>query len=137
MIFKRLSLLTSVLAIAFAGNATFSFAKTYNAKVRSGKATQLYRFSVYDTRDCGSLAYPKTSFKTTSNGSMTVKKFTGRLKIKGHCNGKIAKGMAVYYKSRSGFRGRDKVTIYFSFPAGADGTGYNNVERIIYNINVK
>ena len=103
MIFKRVFIFATVLAIVIAGNIAHSFAKTYNAKVRSGKTTQIYRFSVFDQRDCGALAYPKTSFKTTSNGTITVKKFTGKLKLKGRCNGRIAKGMAVYYKSKNGF----------------------------------
>ena len=137
MNFKNTFILIAGLAIASTGNIATSFAKTFNGKARSGKVTQLYRFSVYDQRDCGSLAYPKVQFKKPKNGTITVKKFTGRLKLKGRCNGKVAKGMAVYYKSRSGFRGNDKATVYFSYPVGADGSGYNNVNRVNFNINVK
>lgn len=137
MNFKRLFVSSALALTLVAGTALSSFAKTYNSKVRSGKPTQIFNFSVFDPRDCGAMAYPKVEFKKPTHGTITIKRFRGKLTNKGHCNGKLAKGMAVYYKSDRGYRGVDKAKVYFSFPRGVDGSGYNNVHSYNFNINVK
>ncbi len=83
------------------------------------------------------MAYPKVEYKKPAHGTITIKKFRGKLPGKGHCKGKVAKGMAVYYKSKRGYRGADKAKVYFSFPRGVDGTGYTSVRVFNFNINVK
>ena len=137
MNFKNIFILIAGLAIASTGNIATSFSKTYKSKVRSEKSTQIFNFSVFDPRDCGAMAYPKVEFKKPAHGTITVKRYRGKLNNKGHCNGKLAKGMAVYYKSDRGYRGADKAKVYFSFPRGVDGGGYNNVSSFNFNINVK
>ncbi len=135
--------------LAFAATAIFftagltisSMAQTISGKVRSGTEVRIYNISLYDKRDCGALAYPKVRFNQPVNGTIRVKKYTGKLtskKFKGsYCYGKTAKGMAIYYRSKRGFRGLDRARINISFPAFADGSGFDNVKSLKFNITVK
>jgi len=133
--------LTFVAAAFIASVVIPAAAQTINGNVRSGKEVRIYNFSAYDPNDCGALAYPKVSFKQPANGSLRIKKYVGKLigkKFKGSfCYGKTAKGLAVYYRSNRGFRGLDRARVSFSFPAFVDGSGYDNVKSLKFNITVK
>jgi len=121
MNFKKLFVLISVLAIALTGNIASSLAKTYNITVKSGRTHELVRFSVFNQSDCGAAAYPKFKIFQPAHGTLTVKKFRGKLTVKGHCRGKLAKGMSVSYKSKRGYRGADSGKVNFNFFRSDDG----------------
>jgi len=124
-------------AAAVAVSTTSIFAKNYNVVVKSGKTQEMVRFSLFDQIDCGAAAYPKYKITQPPHGTITVKKFRGKLTVKGHCHGKLAKGMSISYRSKRGYRGADAGKVDFSFPRGADGSGYTMVNTVRFKLRVK
>ncbi len=136
MNFKNTFILIAGLAIASTGNMATSFAKTFNVTVKSGKTQELVRFSLFNQSDCGPESYPKFKIYQPAHGTLTIKKFRGKLTVKGHCNGKLARGMAISYKSNSGYRGADAGKVNFSFPRDDDGD-QTIVNQVKFRLRVK
>lgn len=121
MNFKQL-FISSALALTLVAGTTFaSFAKTLNITVKSGRTQVLVRFSLFNQSDCGAAAYPKFKIFQPANGTLTVKKFRGKLTVNGHCNGKLARGMSVSYTSNRGYRGADAGKVNFRYFRSDDG----------------
>ena len=114
--FYRSALLALLVApLAFATNVS---AKMYNVTVPSGKLSRIHNFYVYQTRTCYSAPFAKYSISQPKNGTISIKKVRAVVpKSAGKCAGKRLNMLAVFYKSKNGFRGKDAARIYFTHPS--------------------
>ena len=121
--------------LAYAAGMNLSSAETIKRDVRSGLTTHVYSFMVYDRIRCRSILPPKVGTVKADNGKITTRR--GSFKVKdGVCKGSIYKTLDVFYKSKTGFRGKDKASVVLLFPIYVDDTEVR-AKRLKLNLNVK
>lgn len=82
--------------------------------VNRGKATTIYHIGVYGA-NCGSEPYAKITRMVAQNGTVSHKNGYATIS-KGVCKGKKIKTVAIIYKPNAGFKGRDTLSLAWSFP---------------------
>ena len=100
-------LLAAALALPLATGA----AHARGNAVAANKTTEVGFAWAIDARTCGNLAKPKITLGKPKHGQATAKWVTRRVVgasgAARKCNGRTAKGMAIYYTPGRGFRGQD------------------------------
>lgn len=90
----------------------------------------------YVNADCSSGPLPEVRVVTAPSGGdlrmEPIKYAVNRNKTnaRAHCNGQIVDAVAVFYKSRSDFTGKDKIVLDVDFKAGS-------IKRFIYAIDIR
>ena len=127
-------LILAILASLFIHNS--AYAKNQNAEARSGVTKIIGRFNTFNRVSCTSTPFAKVSIRQPKNGKLTVKNQRHRVPKGSKCAGKMMNMSIVSYKSKPGFKGKDKGVVYFRhlrYSGDTVGSSYN----VNYNITVK
>jgi len=107
---------------------TGAFAKNQNAEARSGATKIIGTFNTFNRVRCTSTPFAKASIRQPKNGTLTVRNQRHRVPKGRKCAGKMMNMSIISYKSKSGFRGKDKGVVYFRhqrYNGDTVGSSYN------------
>ena len=110
-----------------------AYAASINVTVKSGKKTAIHTYALFNTITCATGAVPTASFRQPAHGTLSSGRRTVRIPKGKRCAGKLVKSVVVYYRSNSGFRGRDKIKFGYSYPRYVGGASdqYFNVSGTV------
>ena len=133
---NRKRIISGVMLIAFAATSTLVHAKTVriSKSVSSGKRVQIDRYMGWNN-DCSFQTINIDVVQKPKSGSTDARVVNSKISkaqsgSSGKCFGKPIKGLGVYYKSKSGYRGQDSMKIRMKVRGQAPVT-------FIYNIKVR
>lgn len=133
---NRKFMIPGLVLIALAGTSTLVHAKTVHVSksVSSGKRVQIDRYMGWNN-DCSFQTINIDVVQKPKSGSTNAKVVNSKISkaqsgSAGKCFGKSIKGLGIYYKSKSGYRGRDAMKIKMKVRGQAPVI-------FIYNINVR
>jgi hypothetical protein len=107
-------------------------AESFSVFAKSKESTKVFTFVAYDT-DCSPLSTKVEFLTRPANGTASTKRGTYRFSpydrgkgVSLRCQNRAMPGVALYYKAKPGFRGRDRFRMRVRFgeraPAEADFT---------------
>ena len=131
----RTVLLSSILVLVFMLMAPFAnAAKTYSKVAKSGKSAKIDTFMGWND-DCSFQTLDISISKRPAHGKASPKVVRSRISqaqvgSAGKCIGKPIRGLAIYYRSKRGYRGSDRFTVRMKV-RGQQAVFFH------YNINVR